>query len=46
VLNPVWTWLVHGERVGAASLVGGAIVLVTTAVRTWLDAVETRRSTA
>jgi drug/metabolite transporter (DMT)-like permease len=46
VLNPVWTWLVHGERVGVASLVGGAIVLVTTAVRTWLDAVETRRSTA
>jgi drug/metabolite transporter, DME family len=46
VLNPVWTWLVHGERVGVASLVGGAIVLVTTALRTWLDAVETRRSTA
>jgi drug/metabolite transporter, DME family len=46
VLNPVWTWLVHGERVGTASLVGGAIVLVTTALRTWLDAVETRRSPA
>jgi drug/metabolite transporter (DMT)-like permease len=46
VLNPVWTWLVHGERVGPASLVGGAIVLAATAARTWLDAVATRRSTA
>ena len=46
VLNPVWTWLVHGERVGPASLVGGAIVLAATAARTWLDSVETRRSTA
>jgi drug/metabolite transporter (DMT)-like permease len=46
VLNPVWTWLVHGERVGAASLVGGAIVLAATAARTWLDALETRRSAA
>jgi len=45
VLNPVWTWLVHGERVGPASLVGGAIVLAATAARTWLDALETRRST-
>jgi DME family drug/metabolite transporter len=43
VLNPVWTWLVHGEHVGSASLAGGAIVLAATAARTWLDAVETRR---
>ena len=43
VLNPVWTWLVHGEHVGSASLAGGAIVLAATAARTWIDAVETRR---
>lgn len=38
VLNPVWTWLVHGERPGMASLVGGAIVLAAAAGRTALDA--------
>jgi len=38
VLNPVWTWLVHGERVGTAALVGGAVVLVTTVVKTAVDA--------
>lgn len=43
VLNPVWTWLVHGERVGAASLAGGAIVLAATAARTWADAAATNR---
>jgi drug/metabolite transporter, DME family len=38
VLNPVWTWLVHGERVGPTTLAGGALVLGATAMRTWLDA--------
>jgi drug/metabolite transporter (DMT)-like permease len=28
VLNPVWTWLVHGERVGPATIAGGAIVIL------------------
>jgi drug/metabolite transporter, DME family len=37
VLNPVWTWLVHGERPGMATLVGGAIVLGATAVKTIVD---------
>jgi DME family drug/metabolite transporter len=37
VLNPLWTWLVHGERVGPATLAGGAIVLVATAVKTVSD---------
>ena len=37
-LNPVWAWLVHGERVGTASLAGGAIVLAATAVKTIVDA--------
>ena len=38
VLNPVWAWLVHGERPGAWSLAGGALILAATAVKTWLDA--------
>ncbi len=29
-LNPVWTWLVHGERPAALSLAGGAIILSAT----------------
>ncbi len=38
VLNPVWAWLAHGERPGAWSLAGGALILGATAVKTWLDA--------
>jgi drug/metabolite transporter (DMT)-like permease len=34
VLNPVWTWLVHGEAPGARALAGGAIVLLATVART------------
>lgn len=39
-LNPVWSWLVHGEAPGAYSLVGGAIIVGATLVRTVR---ETRR---
>jgi drug/metabolite transporter (DMT)-like permease len=35
VLNPIWTWLVHGERVGAWALAGGAIILIAAAVNSW-----------
>jgi len=38
VLNPIWAWLVHGERPGAWSLTGGAIILLATVVKSWLDA--------
>ncbi|HEX5760667.1 MAG TPA: DMT family transporter [Thermoanaerobaculia bacterium] len=38
VLNPIWAWLAHGERPGAWSLAGGALILAATAVKTWLDA--------
>lgn len=34
VLNPVITWLVHGEQPGTTSLAGCAVILVATAVRT------------
>jgi DME family drug/metabolite transporter len=32
VLNPVWAWLVHGERPGPWSLVGAAAILTATVV--------------
>jgi len=42
VLNPVWSWLIHGEKPRAWSLVGGAIILGGTLVKTWLDSREGR----
>jgi DME family drug/metabolite transporter len=38
VLNPVWAWLVHGERPGPWSLAGGAVILAATLLKGWLDA--------
>jgi len=37
VLNPIWAWIVHGEKPGAWSLTGGAILLLATAVKSWVD---------
>jgi len=36
-LNPVWAWLVHGERPPALALSGGAIILFATLAHTWLQ---------
>lgn len=30
VLNPVWTWIVHGERTGVFALIGAAVIIVST----------------
>jgi drug/metabolite transporter (DMT)-like permease len=38
VLNPVWAWLVHGERPGPWALLGGGVILGATTVKGWLDA--------
>jgi len=35
VLNPVWTWIVRGEVPGQWTMVGGAVILSATALRTW-----------
>jgi drug/metabolite transporter (DMT)-like permease len=35
VLNPVWTWIVHGERPGAWPLAGGAVILSATVANAW-----------
>jgi drug/metabolite transporter, DME family len=34
-LNPVWSWLLHGERPGALSLTGGVLILLASVVNTW-----------
>ncbi len=34
-LNPVWVWLIHGERPGALPLLGGAIILSSTVLNAW-----------
>ena len=34
-LNPVWTWLVHGERPGEWAIAGGALILAATIANTW-----------
>jgi drug/metabolite transporter (DMT)-like permease len=38
VLNPVWSWLVHGEEPGPWAVAGGAVILTATGVRAWWDA--------
>ncbi|HWR54202.1 MAG TPA: DMT family transporter [Bryobacteraceae bacterium] len=35
VLNPVWAWLVHGERPATLAIAGGSIILASTLVSTW-----------
>jgi drug/metabolite transporter (DMT)-like permease len=37
VLNPVWTWLFHGETPGPWGLAGGVAILGATLVKTWFD---------
>jgi drug/metabolite transporter (DMT)-like permease len=34
-LNPVWAWLVHGERPGALSIAGGAVILGAILTKAW-----------
>jgi drug/metabolite transporter (DMT)-like permease len=42
VLNPIWAWLVHGERPGAGSLAGGWVILLATLIKSWVDGREGR----
>lgn len=41
-LNPLWTWLVHGEKPGPWPLAGGGVILVATFVNTWRQRQEPR----
>lgn len=36
-LNPIWAWLIHGERPGGLPIVGGAVILAATGIKTWID---------
>lgn len=38
VLSPLWAWLAHGETPGPLALVGGAVILGATAVKSWSEA--------
>jgi drug/metabolite transporter (DMT)-like permease len=44
-LNPIWAWLVLGEKPGPATLLGGALILGATAGRMMLDARKTAGET-
>ncbi|MCL4792920.1 MAG: DMT family transporter [Bryobacteraceae bacterium] len=35
IANPVWTWLLHGERTGRWAVLGGLIILASTFLKTW-----------
>jgi drug/metabolite transporter, DME family len=35
VMNPIWAWLVHGEKPGAWALAGGAIIVSATLGNSW-----------
>ncbi|MBZ0110820.1 MAG: DMT family transporter [Thermoanaerobaculia bacterium] len=37
VLNPVFAWLVHGERIGPWSIAGGVLILLATLAKAWLE---------
>jgi drug/metabolite transporter (DMT)-like permease len=37
-LNPVWAWLVHGERPGVWAMVGGVVIIAATQARSMLAA--------
>ncbi len=36
-LNPVWSWLVHGETPSGVAIAGGVLILGATAAKVWLD---------
>jgi drug/metabolite transporter (DMT)-like permease len=46
VLGPLWVWLVLSERPGAASLMGGALILTALLANTLVDLVAPRRAGA
>lgn len=37
VLNPVWAWVFQGERPGRWCVIGGALIITATALKTWRD---------
>jgi len=43
-MNPLWSWLVHGETPGAAPLTGGALILTATMFNTLRQARQPQQS--
>jgi drug/metabolite transporter (DMT)-like permease len=43
VLEPIWAWLVHGEKPGSWAVLGGAVIIIATAVYTALQRDRARR---
>ncbi len=41
-LNPIWAWLIHGERPGGWAILGGALILGATGLKTWWDSRDSR----
>ncbi|MFL5580834.1 MAG: DMT family transporter [Gemmatimonadaceae bacterium] len=41
-LSPAWAWLVHGERPGPLALLGGALIMAATLVKTLVESRGTR----
>jgi len=37
VLSPVWAWLAHGETPGPLAVIGGAVILTATGLKSWTD---------
>jgi DME family drug/metabolite transporter len=37
VLNPIWSWIVHGETPGPWALAGGVLILAATVLKSWVD---------
>lgn len=37
VFNPIWTWFLHGEVPSSLALLGGLLILLGTAAKTWVD---------
>jgi drug/metabolite transporter (DMT)-like permease len=38
VLNPLWAFILQGERPGPWTIAGGGLILLATALKTWWDA--------
>jgi DME family drug/metabolite transporter len=36
-LNPVWTWLLRGERPGLPAIAGGGVILAATLGKSWIE---------
>jgi len=38
VFNPIWSWLIHGERPSNLALLGGVVILLTASLTSWWQA--------